>query len=94
MLLASIFLLCWDWDRLRHIIFTPTNRPSAAITAPLPRIEKAGYLLGAVSGFTVLTAFRGLISTGVVKWMLVTTALAIVMVLVGWVQAVKRSRVE
>lgn len=90
MLLANIFLLCWDYDRFRFILFAPSPRPALAKTGPMPLIERTGYFTGAGAGLVVLLALRSLLPTSVVKWALLTGGLAVVMVLTGWIQSTRR----
>jgi uncharacterized membrane protein YphA (DoxX/SURF4 family) len=92
MLLASTFLLCWDWDRLRSILVAPGER---VVTTPVPLVplERAGYLIGTIAGFAVLFRTRSLLPGDWLLPMLGVGVLGGVLVLAGWVQlAVKRSR--
>ncbi len=90
MLLASVFLVCWDYDRVKAVLFAPASRPVAAARAPLPAIEKAGYLLGCAAVLVVLLALRDMAPPVLVPWMLGLGALSGLLVLVGWVQASRR----
>ena len=57
MLLACLFLLCWDWHRLKPILFANP----APVTLPVPiegsalatRLERAGYAVSATGGMLV-----------------------------------------
>jgi uncharacterized membrane protein YphA (DoxX/SURF4 family) len=89
-LLASIFLLCWDWDRLRWIIFEPAERPALPPKAPLPMVERLGYLTGGITGMIFFLWARGFVPRGVVRPTLILGGAAVLMVLVGWFQAAKR----
>jgi uncharacterized membrane protein YphA (DoxX/SURF4 family) len=89
-LLASIFLLCWDWDRLRWIIFTPAERPALPPKAPLPMVERIGYVVGGISGMVFFMTARGFVPRSTVKPALALGLLAVLMVLVGWFQAARR----
>ncbi len=83
MLLAGAFLLCWDYDRLKAILFRSAHHP------PVPRarvsgLEKAGYVLGTTAGLVVLGATRSMLPGAVVPWMLALGALAVLLVLAAW----------
>lgn len=91
MLLAAIFLLCWDWDRLRSIVFAPADRPAATMM-PMPPLERSGYLLGGVAGMVVFLALRSLVPTSWVAPALLAGSVAVGMVLIGWVQLARGSR--
>ncbi len=85
MLLAATFLLCWDWDRLRGIIVAPTDRPPVPVV-PMPPLERAGYVVGGAAAMLVLLALRSLVPTRWVLPLVGVGGVAMVMVLVGWVQ--------
>jgi uncharacterized membrane protein YphA (DoxX/SURF4 family) len=90
MLLAATFLLCWDWDRLRSILVTPTERILPK-PVPLVPLERAGYLIGTIAGLAVLFGSRSLFPKEWLMPMVGVGVLGGVLVLVGWVQlAVKR----
>jgi hypothetical protein len=92
MLLANVFLLCWDYDRLKLILFPPAARPAGPLKTPLPVVERVGYAVGATAGFVALLATRSFVPMSVVRWMLGIGLLAALMVLVGWIQAGRRAR--
>jgi hypothetical protein len=54
MLLANLFLLCWDWHRLKPLFFAhaaPVAFPEPAEGPPLAtRLERAGYVAVTVGG--------------------------------------------
>lgn len=87
MLLANVFLLCWDYDRLKHLVFAPRERPAVAPPAPIPAIERVGYVLGTVSALIVLAAIRNLAPPSIAIWMLGAGGVAILLVLAGWIRA-------
>ncbi len=91
MLLASLFLLCWDWDRLRSIVFVPTDRDLPS-SVPIARLEGAGYVVGTVAGMAVLLGVRSLFPVAWLMPMLGGSLLGGVLVMVGWVQAATRGR--
>lgn len=91
MLLASVFLLCWDWDRLRGIVIAPVDRPVAP-PAPLSTLERSGYLVGTLAGLAVLSAQRGLVPATAVVGLLMLGVVAMCMVLAAWVHSARQAR--
>jgi uncharacterized membrane protein YphA (DoxX/SURF4 family) len=63
MLLATVYLLLWDYDRLRGLIGLGAEGSSA----PLPeqrlgsRLERGAYLAGTACGLALFSALRGLL---------------------------------
>lgn len=90
MLLANLFLVAWDYDRVRAILFAPGSRPAVPVAAPLPGVERAGYLVGTAAGMVVFLATRGFVPMSVVRWLLPVGGAAALLVLAGWVQAARR----
>lgn len=88
MLLASLFLLCWDWDRLRSIVVPPAGRDADRV-APPSSLERAGYMLGTVAGLGVFMAMRNLAPAAAVPWLVGAGLLAVVMVLVAWIRSLR-----
>ncbi len=88
MLLASIFLLCWDYHRFAPILWGPAAAYEVAPTPSFPGIERLGYALGAAAGMGILFSARGLVAGGTTRVLLVAcliaAAIASVMVLSGW----------
>jgi hypothetical protein len=64
MLLATLYLLVWDYDRLRGIFGLVSEPMDSAATLPRHqlsgRIERGAYVTGAVAGVGLLTGQRGL----------------------------------
>jgi uncharacterized membrane protein YphA (DoxX/SURF4 family) len=89
MLLASLFLLSWDWDRLRSLVAPPAGR-EREVVAPASRLERTGYAIGTAAGLGVFLAVRNLLPTAALPWLLATGVLAALMVLVAWVQTLRR----
>lgn len=85
MLLAATFLVCWDYPRLRAILW-PGGSPSDGPPARIGRLEKAGYALGTGCGLGVFAAVRGLLPREVVLPLLVGGCLAVLMVVVAWIR--------
>ncbi len=89
MLLAVTFLLCWDWDRLRPILFEPEERTALPRYRPLPTVERAGYALGTAAGLGLLWRTR-FPAASIVLWIcLGAGAVAALLVLAGWMQAAR-----
>ncbi len=86
MLLGTVFLLCWDYHRLKGMLFWPT-RPTAPLpaAAPVSQLELAGYGVGTVAGLLVLAATRSLVSNVVILPGLLLGGIAALMVLTAWV---------
>lgn len=91
MLLAALFLLCWDWDRLRGIVIAPVDRPVAP-PLRMSALERTGYLVGTTAALAVLMALRGLVPGGAVVGLLVLGVVAALMVLAAWVKMAHQAR--
>ncbi len=91
MLLAVTFLLCWDWDRLKPILFEPAVRPAVPPYPPLPTVERAGYALGALAGLGLLWRTRFPEAALVIWLCLGAGVVAALLVLAGWIQAARPS---
>lgn len=92
MLLAATFLVCWDYHRLKAIIW-PGAAPAVGGAgaggqeAPaIGRLEMAGYVIGTTCGLGVFTALRSLIPTQTVVPLLVGGGVAGLMVLAAWIR--------
>jgi uncharacterized membrane protein YphA (DoxX/SURF4 family) len=90
MLLANTFLLCWDYDRWRSILFAPAHLPRP-VAQPLPLLERVGYALGGIAAMVIVFSTRGFASRTVAEVMFFVGVFAALLVLVGWVQAARRS---
>lgn len=93
MLLAAIFLVCWDYHRLKTILWPgavpwPSGRPPDRTADRIGRLEKAGYALGTACGLGVFAALRSLLPGEVVLPLLVGGGIAASMVIVSWVRGV------
>ena len=93
MLLAATFLVCWDYHRLKAIIW-PAAAPAVGgiggIDSPeapvIGRLEMAGYVIGTMCGLGVFTALRSLIPSETVIPLLVVGGAAGLMVLAAWIR--------
>lgn len=69
MLLAVVYLVCWDYHRWKGLLWSPP--PVAAERSKAPRwsalAERASYVLGAVAGLGFFSAVRGLIPMAAVR---------------------------
>jgi hypothetical protein len=65
MLLANLFLLCWDWHRLKPLVFAhavPVSFPAPAAGSPLATsLERAGYVTITVSGLLFFLWTRNMV---------------------------------
>lgn len=60
MLLANVFLLCWDYDRLKAIVFAPATRPTVP-SLTFGTVERVAFGICAAAGLTALTVSRALL---------------------------------
>lgn len=92
MLMASVFLLCWDYDRWKSVLWPAAHAatPSARIT----RLERTGYAVGTVAGLGVLAWTRGLAPLPVMRVCLAVGLIAMAMVLVAWVRPARPPRTD
>ncbi|MCC7051971.1 MAG: hypothetical protein IT355_01810 [Gemmatimonadaceae bacterium] len=88
MLLASLFLVCWDYHRLAAIVWGARGGYEVPASPVFPGIERAGYALGASAAMVLLFSARGLAVGGPMRVMLVSAVgaavLACLMVIAGW----------
>ena len=70
MLLANLFLLCWDWHRLKPLLFAnpaPVTLPAPAEGSALAtRVERAGYVAATTGGMIVFLWTRTLVPRAMV----------------------------
>ncbi|MCC6243278.1 MAG: hypothetical protein IT353_10580 [Gemmatimonadaceae bacterium] len=92
MLLANVFLLCWDYDRWRAIVFAPETRVVPVRMAPLPRVERVGYVVGVTATLVMLLVSRGLVSSSAMLPMLIVGVVGALLVVGGWVAAWRNDR--
>jgi len=89
MLLASVFLLCWDYDRLKTVVWPPASSAARSQRVPIGRLERAGYIVGTAAGLGVLGWTRGFVPRALVPVFLGIGALAGVVVLIAWILAAR-----
>lgn len=78
MVLATLYLLAWDYDRLRGMFGfdeQPAPRPLPQPTLSGPA-ERAMYVVGAVAGLGLFTGLRGLFFSGIWNLLFLAAALA------------------
>lgn len=86
MLLACTYLLCWDYDRLKPLLWGTPAAPAAPSFSPHGRtLERAAYAVMALSGLGVTMVIRGylqprwalpLLATGLAGGLCLMAALA------------------
>lgn len=92
MLLACLFLLCWDYHRFAPIAWGSRAAYDAPPAPVFPRVERAGLALGTVAGMGVLFAARGFVIGSARLTVIACLSLgtvAVGMVLAGWVHAAR-----
>jgi uncharacterized membrane protein YphA (DoxX/SURF4 family) len=94
MLLACVFLLCWDYDRLKPIVWPRGERYDGNRPARFSTLERWGYALGTIAGLAVLGGTRGLVPAPVVRVSLPLGAVAVLLVLVAWLRALRGARTD
>jgi uncharacterized membrane protein YphA (DoxX/SURF4 family) len=90
MLLGAVFLLCWDYDRLKAVLWPPARRESSS-RVPVAGLELAGYVVGTVAGLGVFAWTRGFVPRTLLPVFLGTGMLAVLMVSAAWLRLVFRS---
>lgn len=90
MLLASIFLLCWDYDRLKLVVFAPTARPATPALS-FGSIERVGIAICGLAGITVLLVTRSMLPRSVLMPALATGVVGSLLVLAVWGRLFARS---
>ena len=93
MLLACTFLLCWDYDRWKTILFpAPTSTATPVAAVPLDPLERAGYALGTAAGLGLFSATRSLVPGATMRHFLAVGVVAALLVLAGWIRLGVRGR--
>lgn len=96
MLLAVVYLLCWDADRIWAAASTVLGRRQGPpLLAGAHPVEKIGWLLGGAVGIALFMGTRGFVPNSLFLELLVVGAFAAGMVIVGWcLAAFRRGRNE
>jgi hypothetical protein len=80
MVLATLYLLAWDYDRLRGILGLDARDSLLASPLPQPKLsgpaERAMYIVGAAAGLGLFTGLRGLFFSGTWNLLFLAASLA------------------
>lgn len=95
MLLADLYLIFWDFDRFKSVIWPQANssdmRMPAGVPAHWSKLERSGYLIGTGAGLGAFLWTRGLLPQLLIIPCLFAAIAAAGMVLLAWLR-VLRSR--
>ena len=91
MMLACVYLLCWDYDRIK---VAAASVLSSAPRTPIhwSRLELAGYVLGTTAALGAVLWTRRYVSTPVMKACLVLILVAGCMVVWAWARTIVTRR--
>ncbi len=93
MLLANLWLLCWDADRIRAAgADLWGSRRDVHPLRDMHELERAGWLLGGTTGMGLFLATRGFLPMTAVPALLGAGALAIALVIGGGMAGARRAR--
>lgn len=76
MLLATVYLLCWDWHRVRPLLTAAPREPLALADHRLTTAERGIYAVGVGSALAAFLAMRSLLPAAFLGWGLLVAALA------------------
>jgi len=87
MLLSVTYLLCWDADRIWAAGSHLWERVPAGhgLLAGAHWLEKTGWVLGGLVGMSFFLFTRGFVPSSLVLELMVTGAVAVVLVVAGWI---------
>jgi hypothetical protein len=89
MLLANLFLICWDWHRIKPLLFAqarPVTLPTLAESSVLAtRLERAGYVATTVGGLVALLWTRRMAPKALVQPSLAVVLVGLLLLLVSLV---------
>jgi hypothetical protein len=92
MLLASMFLICWDYHRFAPIVWGPRAGYDVPPSPVFSSIERAGFVVGACAGFALLLSTRGYVfgmTRLTVAGSLAVGTVGAGMVVTGWIRAAR-----
>jgi hypothetical protein len=93
MLLANLYLLCWDYHKLKPLFFT-TTAAAPRFTEVAPHwIERAGYGVCIMAGLLLTLSMRGLFQLGaraVFLGLFLFGLLGGLLILTGWIVLTRR----
>ncbi len=91
MLLATIYLICWDADRVWAAFATVWGRgKTKGIFEDMHVVERVGWLLGAVAGMCLVMTTRGYVPQALIPQFLFMGVAGAACVLLGWVLGWRR----
>lgn len=93
MLLANLYLLCWDYHKFKPIVFN-TRTPIPAFTEVTPHwVERTGYGMVVLTGLVLTLATRGLFHQmpSLLLWSILATGLiGGLMIITGWLLLLRK----
>ncbi len=92
MLLASLFLLCWDYHRFAPIAWGPRAGYDVLPSPAYPVIERAGFVISGLAGMALTFATRGYVfgmTRFTVIGCLAVGAVGAGMLVAGWIRAAR-----
>ena len=97
MLLAVVFLLCWDADRIWAAGYSVLGRRPVETSEPalfdgMTVVERAGWWLGGSMGLGLFLATRGFVPKAALVPMLVLGGASVLLVVAGWGMTWRQSR--
>ena len=93
MLLSAVYLVCWDADRIWAAgAKLVGRRPGPSLLAGAGVVERVGWGLGGVVGILLVMTTRGFVPTAWIRGLLLSGVGAAVLVVVGWLLNLQRSR--
>ena len=91
MLLAAVYLVCWDGDRIwaaaSHLV---GRRRSDPLFLEMGILERVGWATGGVAGMGLLLITRSFLPRPMTKGLLVLGLTAAVLVVLGWTSSLRR----
>ncbi len=76
MLLATLYLLCWDWHRVRPLLSEAPREPLPLAAHRLTTAERGIYTVGVAAAFAAFFATRSLLPPAFMAWGLLVAGLA------------------
>ncbi len=93
MLLADLYLIFWDYDRLKFVLWPHSDaseiRMPAGVPAHWSQLERSGYTLGTAAGLGSFLWTRGLLPQLLILPCLLAALTAACMVLLAWRTALR-----
>lgn len=84
MLLAILYLLCWDWHRVRPLLSETPREPLPLAAHRLTTAERGLYTVGVGSALVAFFAMRSLLPPAFTGWGLLVAGLAAVTAAAAW----------